>query len=282
MMRRPLTTLALVATCGLPALGAVIVVTGAGARSISSRARRADAAAMRTWRLSLSPGPGELALAEISFRAGGRQLLSRRSLQAAVSGPFGDDYLATAALRVAGPQGQTALVLLVNRPSPLLDPETVNLRVTARSSLGAPTVRRLADPFTRPAADHAPALCDLRRHGAALTGSQLSAIGARGTPLVGFPSAASAVAQAYDVVCGLPYASSFKQAVEQAAPAPVSPAPSEPVTPTSPAPSPVPPIGKFPGEGCRPTAGRACPEDARSASRASTPDGARPAAAGAH
>jgi hypothetical protein len=281
MMRRPLTTLALGATCGVLALGTVLAVSGASARGATSRAKRAGAAAMRTWRLSLSPGPGELALAEISFHAGGRRLLSRRSLQVTVSGPFGDDYMATAALRVAGAHGPTALLLLLNRPSPLMDPAIVHVRVTALRLLGAPIVRRLADPFTRPAADHAPSLCDLRRHGAALTGSQLSAIGALGTPLVGF-SAASAVAQAYDVACALPYASFFKQAVERAAPAPVSPAPSEPVAPTSPAPSPVPPVGKFPGEGCRPTAGRACPEAVWSASRAPARDGARPAAAGAH
>jgi hypothetical protein len=235
MMRLHLTTLALVAACGLFVLGAVIVVDGASARSVSSGARRADAAATRTWRVSLSPGPGDLALAQISFPAGARQLLTRRSLQVAVSGPFGDDYLATATLRVARPQGPMALVLLVNRPSPLLDPVTVRLRVTARRSLGTSVVRRLADPFRRPAADPAPALCDLRRHDTALAASDLSALGARGTSLVGF-SAASAVAQAYDVACGLPSASSFEQVVERTAP-----------------------IGRLPGEGCQPSAGRACP-----------------------
>jgi hypothetical protein len=232
--------------------------------------------------VSLSPGPGDLALARISFPAGARQPLTRRSLQVAVSGPFGDDYLATATLRASRPQGPTALVLLVNRPSPLLDPVTVRLRIAAWRSLGAPVVRRLADSFTRPVAGHTPALCDLRRHGVALTGSQLSALGAPlGTPLVGF-SAANAIAQAYDVVCGLPYASSFKQAVERTAPAPVSPAPSEPVAPAPPVPPPAPPIGKLPGEGCQPAAGRVCPAALRSAASAVRATGAGRLAAGAH
>ncbi|HTA32914.1 MAG TPA: hypothetical protein VK721_05765 [Solirubrobacteraceae bacterium] len=258
MMRRPLTTLALVATCGLLALGAIALASGRSAGSETARARQAGVA-MRAWRLGLSAAPGDLALAEISFANADGTRLERRSLQVAVSGPFGDDYLATAVLHPATKRGPAALVLLVNRPSPLLDPVAVALRISARRSLGAPTVRRLANPFARPAGAPAPSLCDRQRH-AALSASSLSVLGTRGSTLEGF-GAAGAVAQAYDAACGLPYASSFKQAVERSgAPGQEAPTPAEPVSPTPPAtPTPGPPVGKIPGEGCRPAAGRACP-----------------------
>jgi hypothetical protein len=262
MMRRPLTTLTLVALCGslvpLTAWAATVALApsaGAGAGRAAATVAdlsRADASAERTWRVALSPAPGELTLAEIGFPASGRERISDGSLQVAVSGPFGDDYMAAAALRLATPVPQRMLVLLVNRPSPLLDPVSVRLRITARRSLGAPVVRRLADPFTRPAGARTPALCNLPLRGSALGASQVRPLYTRGPALAGFGTA-SAVAQAYDVVCGLPYASSFAQAVEQSPPA--SPVPS----PAPPAPSPAPPVGKLPGEGCEPTPGYACP-----------------------
>jgi hypothetical protein len=249
MMRRPLTTLTLVATCGLLALGAIVVVSGQSAGSEPARARGAGAA-MRTWPLSMSAAPGDLTLAEISFAHADGTRLERRSLQLAVSGSFGDDYLASAVLHAATKRGPAALVLLVNRPSPLLDPAAVALRVSAQSSLGAPTVRRAANPFARAAGAPAPSLCDLQRHGA-LSPSSLSVLGMRGAVLTGF-GAASAVAQAYDAACARSYSSSFKQAVERSG-ASGSP------TPTPAEPEPTPPLGKIPGEGCHPAAGRACP-----------------------
>ena len=280
-MRRALITLTLVATCGLVALGVAAAVTGKRTRdargSASSGAPRAGAdVGPRTWSVSMSPRAGDLALAEIGFNGAGRRRLSPRSLRVAVSGPFGDDYLASATPRALTSKGPTAFVLLVNRPSPLLDPVTVRLRITAPRALGAPVVRQLADPFTRSAGEPRPALCDLRGHGQALTGSQFNALGSRGTPLVGF-AATSAVAQAYDVACGLPYASAFKQAVE-GSPAPTGSSPSQPASPNPPAPTPAPPVARLPGEGCRPTPGRACPGAA--AGRGA--DGARLPAGGAH
>ncbi len=252
MMRRPLTTLALVATCGLLALGVIALASGQSAGSRTARGREAGAAT-RTWRLSMSAAPGDLALAEISFADAGGTRLGRGALQVGVSGAIGDDYLATAVLHPATKRGPSALVLLVNRPSPLLDPAAVDLRISARRSLGAPTVRRLTDPFARPPGAPAPGLCDPHRHGA-LSASSLSVLTTRGPGLTGF-AAANAVAQAYDATCGLPYASSFEQAVERSgAPGSQAPQPAEPV-----APSPPPPVGKIPGEGCRPAAGRACP-----------------------
>jgi hypothetical protein len=249
MMRRPLTTLTLVATCGLLALGAIVLASGQSAGSETPRARDA-AAAMRTWQLSMSAVPADLALAEISFANADRTRLERRSLHVAVSGAFGDDYLASAVLHPATKRGPTALVLLVNRPSPLLDPAAVTLRISAQRSLGAPTVRRAANPFERPAGAPVPSLCDPQRHGA-LGASSLSVLGTRGTALTGF-AAASSVAQAYNAVCALSSSSSFKQAVERSG-ASGSP------TPTPAEPQPTPPLGKIPGEGCHPAAGRACP-----------------------
>jgi hypothetical protein len=284
-LRRLLTVLAAAATCGSLVLAVVWALTPSlGAKASPARpvGRRADAApARRSWRVTLAPSPDDLALAQISFHGSGTRQITKRSLHLAVSGPFGDDYLAAAAIRARTAGGPRALVLLVNRPSPLLDPVSVALALTAWRSLGTPVVRRLADPFTRPQAGSTPALCDLRRHGGALGASELSELDARGAPLAGF-SAASAVAQAYDVVCRLPYARSFEQAVEQTS-ASSSPGPSEP------SPSPAPPVGKIPGEGCEPAPDRACPlvvGGTRSAARgtrsAARGAGARRASAGAH
>jgi len=251
-MRRSLTTLTLLAACAALALlaaGALALAIGLGA---GARAGHATApVAMRSSFVTLSPAPDDLALAQVSYRHTGRQPLSARSPRVAVIGPFGDDYLAAVAVaRSSTPGALRALVLLVNRPSPLLEPVSVPVRVSAQRSLGAPTVRTLADPFTRPASGRTPALCDLPTHGLALSGSQLGVVYSRGTPLTGF-DAASAVAQAYDAACGLPYASAFKQAVESSSSGSPSPPP--------PTPSPSPPVGKLPGEGCKPTPGYACP-----------------------
>jgi hypothetical protein len=262
MMRRPLTKPTLVALCGLLAALALVawavdsaVAPGAGAPRSSDHA-----AATRTAHVSLSPAPDDLALAELSFPGAAGRRLSRRSLQVTVSGSFGDDYLALAAPLLATSGAPRALVLLVNRPSPLLDPVSVRLLIAAPRSLGAATVRSYADPLTRTAGARAPALCNLPLHGTALRASQLLTLHARGQSLSGF-DAASAVAQAYDVVCELPHASSFEQAVQHSAPpspTPVAPEPPTP-TPTPTVPTPVPPIGKIPGEGCEPRPGYACP-----------------------
>jgi hypothetical protein len=211
----------------------VIVSMAAG----GSKPAASAASGENRWGLTLTPAPNDLALAEVSFhRAARGQAVSVSSLQVSVSGPFGDDYLAAAVPRIETDRVPRALVLLVNRPSALLDPVSVHVQLTARRALGAPLVRRLTDPFTRPAGGGTPALCDLALHGSALSASELRPLHLRGQALAGF-DAASAVAQAYDVVCGLPHASSFEQAVRP----------------------PSPPVGKLPGEGCKPAPGYACP-----------------------
>ncbi len=257
MMRRSQTTLVLViVACGLLALaisegpgaaqpsGAATAAAG-GTRIATVAHAAAASAAERSWRLTLSPAPDDLALAEIRFHGSARQRLSAQLLQVVVAGPFGDDYLAVATPRFATPGGSRALVALVNRPSPLLDPASVRLRVSARDWLGAPAIRTLGDALARSSADPRPALCDLSLHGSPLTGQQMSALGSRGTALAGF-DVASAVAQAYDVACGLPYASSFKQAVEQPSPSPSEPQP----VPPEPAPPHCPPCDPPPGYAC--------------------------------
>jgi hypothetical protein len=232
--------------CAALALGAAHEVA---APTVPAAVSGASArAATRTWRVTLSPEPGDLALAQIAFRGSLRGArITASSLQVAVDGPFGDDYLAAAVLQPAGAGGPRLLVLLVNRPSPLLDPAGVRLRLTARRTLGTPAVLKLADPFARSATAPRPSLCDLSLHGAALSASQLRPLRSRGEPLAGF-GVTGAVAQAYDAVCGLPFASAFEQEVTQ--PSPTAPAP---------APAPVPPVGKLPGEGCVPAPGYACP-----------------------
>ncbi len=253
-MRRPFTTLALAGACGLIALAAVAALGAGLIRSGGSDpGAGAVQAGSRTWPLTLSPAPDDLALAQVSFHAPGRGRLPKGSVRLAVSGPFGADYLAAATPRFVTPGAARALVLLVNRPSALLDPASVHLRLTAWRSLDAPAARTLEDPLARAGSAATPALCDLPVHGSPLAGSELRVLSSRGAALAGF-DAGAAIAQAYDLACGLPYAAAFRQAVEQSAPTPPSP----PAPPVSPAPPP-PPVGKLPGEGCVPRPGYACP-----------------------
>jgi hypothetical protein len=222
-MRRALApTLIAIAFLGLLVPRAVL----AGARQTTH-----SRAATRTWPLRLAPVPNDLALAEIRFPHAGRRQLTGTWLKVAVRPPFGDDYLVLATPRTgAFDATPEALVLVVNRPSPLLDPEHVGLSLIAH--------KRLA--------------------GHAVTG------GLR---------AAAAVAQAYDVVCGLPYEASFGHLVAGAAPPPApsppAPTPTPPVTP--PPPSPGPPRCAP----CNPSPGYACPEYCSGESALAQPAGRR-------
>jgi hypothetical protein len=253
MMRRHRTTLIALVTSGLLATGAVGALAGTGRQGRIAAA----ATAARSWSLTLSAAPDDLALAQVAFPEAGRQpRLSGSLLRVAVSGPFGDDYMAAVALSRTLERGRpAALVLLVNRPSALDDPVDVRLRLLAARSLGTPLTRTLANPFARTAGAR-PQLCDLGLRGRALSGSQLGALSARGAALTGF-TLTEAVAQAYDAACGLPVAASFARAVRAGAGGLSAPSPGPTPAPT-PAP-PGPPIGKLPGEGCEPSVQHACP-----------------------
>jgi hypothetical protein len=221
----------------------------------------------RDWNLALSPQPEDLALAEISFRrTGRRQTISPATLKLVAQPPVGDDYIAAATTALNTPGWLRTLVLVVNRPSPLLDPADVHLGVSTRRALGRPVVWKLIDPFSDLAAGLTPALCNLPLRGSTLAGSELRALRAVGQVLPGF-NAASAAAQAYDVACGLPFEHAFEVDVVGS---------SEP----APAPTPVPrPPGCTP---CDPAPGYACPLTQPSICAAPVEGSARRAAAGSH
>ncbi|HZK73825.1 MAG TPA: hypothetical protein VFD88_07485 [Clostridia bacterium] len=261
-------SLALLAACASTAFAAV----PASARLLpgsSTTGHRASASRVvrRTWKLALSPQPNDLALAQISFRRAKRnRSVSPSALKLAAAVSFGDDYLAAATPLMRTPGELRILVLLVNRPSALLDPTTVRLGLSAPRSLGAPTIWKLSDPLGQPKPGLTPALCDLPIHGTTLTGTQLRPLRSLGAGLSGFDPA-SAVAEAYDVACGLP--------VDQAFEVDVRGSQTSPPTPTPP---PQPP-GCTP---CMPTPGYACPLAQPSICAAPVADIARRASAGAH
>ncbi len=258
MMRRPLTRLILLVTCGVLVLGGGLFAAIEASAGAAVK-RGVEASLGRSWLLRMSAAPNDLTLVEVSFREPWRgRRIPGSSLRVSVGSPFGDDYLAAAALRLPTRGILRVLVVLVNRPSPLLDPVSVRVGLTAPRELGAPLVLESVDPLSRPAGARTPALCDLALHGSALSAPELLTLRSRGQALAGF-SGASAVAQAYDLGCGLPHSSSFTEAVASS-PGSVSPTPPESNPPVpSPVPSPTPPVGKLPGEGCVPTPGYACP-----------------------
>jgi hypothetical protein len=279
MMRCRGGSLALLAACGLLAFDGPVAGSAHGAGGTDVGAHGSDRIApARTWSVTLSPSPDDLVLAQISFRRNARnRAISARSVRLAAVNSLGDDYLA-----VATPRSRTAgwlrlLVLLVNRPSPLLDPVDVRLRLTARSALGTPVIRKLTDPFADGGTGTTPLLCDLPVDGRPVSGSELFPLRSQGAALPGF-DAASAVAQAYDAVCRAPQESAFRGDVTGQIPTVPAPVPSPPGP--SP-PSPAPPVGVLPGEGCTPTPGYACPGAVRSRSAAvdAAASGCRPWAA---
>jgi hypothetical protein len=219
MMRSRWRSLALLTGCGALVLGASAAGAGHEASSTKTAVRGGEARPpTRTWNVTLSPAPNDIALAEISFhRAHLGARISGRTLRASVRAPFGADYMALATPVVGTPGDLRALVVVVNRPSPLEDPANVHLRITARRGLGASVVWKLANPFSQPHPGLTPALCDLPFHGSALSGSELLALGSKGAPPAGF-GVSTTVAQAYDVACGLPHEGSFTQGVTGAPP----------------------------------------------------------------
>ncbi len=261
-----------VAACAAVAVAGALAIAMPAAGSADGHAAAARGAApVRSWNLTLSPAPNDLALAQVSFRRNHRNRgVTAAMLRLAAKAPFGDDYLAAATPRSATPGELRVLVVLVNRPSPLLDPVGVHVGLSAPRRLGTPVVWKLTDPFSQPVRGLTPALCDLPVKGATLTGSQLRPLRSQGSGLSGF-DAASTVAQAYDAACGLPVEAPFESAVRGAQPSPPAPSP-------TPIPTPIPP-GCTP---CNPAPGYACPMVQPSICVAPAADAARRASAGAH
>jgi hypothetical protein len=272
MMRSRWGSLVLLTACGSLAFAGCAAGATRAPESTDAHASRSPVRVpTRTWNVTVSPMPDDLALAEISFHpTAPRQAISGRTVRVSATAPFGDDYMAYAAPVSKTDGWLRLLVLVVNRPSPLADPVDVHLRVTARSTLGKPVVWTLSSPLAHPNRSLTPALCDLPFHGSSLGASGLRALGSRGASLPGF-GVASSVAQAYDVACGLPYESAFVHDVAH---------PSN--VPGAPVPAPGPPVGKLPGEGCVPAPGYACPGAVSNASPGTAAEGSRRAPAGAH
>jgi hypothetical protein len=238
-------------------------ITAAQARSTSST---------RAWRVSVTaPAQFDLSLAEIRFGAPARATTSianrsyvARSIRLALRGPTGLNYVAAAVTRHRTRAGPRALVLVVNkRPRGSLAPDLarIGLTVTAAKWRGRPLIWQLSNPFTRPSIGLTPALCDLPIGSRSLKATDVRSVVSRGVAPTGF-APASAIVQAYNAVCGLPYDASFKQAVV----GPCPPSPSDPVRafccppnaicappPTPPTPEP-PPCAP-----CNPPPGGACP-----------------------
>jgi hypothetical protein len=218
----------------------------------------------RRWSLRLAPAPDDLALAQIRFPRAGRQAVARDLLHIEMQAPFGADYLAVAtpSISLSGGAAQV-LVVLVNRPTALEDPVSVELRLSTGGRLAEHWVLRVENPFAGTRAPAAPDLCNLATHGHTLQATDLTALRFAGAALDGF-GVAAAVAQAYDVGCGLPYESAFKQVITgtstQPQPAPPQPTPAPPQPqPTPPQPTPEPPHCTP----CDPQPGYACPLMAR-------------------
>jgi hypothetical protein len=225
---------------------------------VASLASAMVAPSTRTIPVAVSPAPNALALVELDFGRPPSGRLDRATLRASVHGMFGDDYLALATPRQR-PRGHLlALVLVINRPSPLADPVTVHVALRASRALGLPRVVKLkrslgSSTIVRHGGDGMHA-CAIAHAGAAVEGSALTTLGSRGTPLAGF-DAAGAVAAAYDSVCGLPYPPAFKEDIE-----PAKSCEGAGCTP----PQPVEPEPRPPGcTPCDPRPGTACPLAAR-------------------
>jgi hypothetical protein len=208
--------------------GGALAVQAAATRAPRAHAAAASPAAgtraTRAWSERISaPAQLDLSVARVSFgararvaRAGAVRPSRRSALRLRLRGSSGLYYVAGAVTRFGVHGRPNALVLVVNRrPRGSLAPDLarIGLTVIAAARLGVPLVQQSTNPFTRPSG-LTPALCALPIHGAALTASDLWPVLSSGAAPAGF-SAAAAIAQAYDAVCGRPFSASFRQAVTQ-------------------------------------------------------------------
>jgi hypothetical protein len=240
--------------------------------AIAAHDRFPPSAARSSWRvlrMSVSPAPGDFVLEELGFRGDGRGKLSAGSLHVMVKGPFGDDYVAGAWLST--PAGRRALVLVVNRPSPLLDPSHVHLVLSWQARLGSPFRRAALNPLAAGAALAPSALCALEEHGLPLGSVRLHLLATRGTR-IGEIAPAHAIADAYDASCGRPVEPAFAQALSAACSERCE------ATPTPPPETAPPGCGR-----CDPQPGYACPLVATPAVCVASPgNGARRTSTGSH
>jgi hypothetical protein len=259
-MRASFRALAMLATCAALVL---LSLAGSSAVGAAHHSTPKTKPRLRTWQMTLAPAVSDLALAQISFphAAHGASIVPG-SLNLDVVGAFGHDYLAAGLLRHIPGRVPRVLLLLANRPTALLDPARVQLRLSAALALGKPAIAQATDPFTMPAAK-APALCNLALHGGALASNAVLTLASHGAPLKGF-TAAGALAEGYDAVCKLPYSSTFKADLETTASTQAPPGKTPPTSPTPPTP-PTPVPGEQPTETpggcvpCRPAAHGVCP-----------------------
>ncbi len=212
------------------ALSAVLAPAGA-----QPSARRVSAV--------VSPVEGDFALTRLSFPAAHGRALTRSSLRLLAPSFSADDAIALAT--PASPRGgaRVALLLVADRPTNLAVPISVKVSALAGAGLGPVRIKSLQNPIGRHRAPPA-WLCGLASRGRA---PALRALGARGRPLAGLGTA-GAVAQAFEIACGLPAGPQLKAALAPPRPVPAPPAPERPEC----AP-------------CNPRPGYACPLAARPA-----------------
>lgn len=189
----------------------------------------------------VSPAEGNFVLARLSFPGAHGRPLTKSSLRLQPPSWAADDAIALATPAHPRASGRVALLLIANRPTNLAEPVSVRLRALADPGLGPAGVRRVENPL-----GHSPGrpawLCGLASHGRA---PALRTLGAHGRPVAGL-GPAGAVAQAFEIACGLPVGPQLKAAL----------APPRPVPP----PAPGPPAPERPEcAPCDPRPGYACP-----------------------
>jgi len=237
----------------------------------------------RSWPVRIA-GPAQLDLteAQATFTVGHHR---HPRVTAAVAGPVGFDYMASAVLR--HPSRGTARVLVVvtnRRPRGSLAPDvaSVGLDLQLSRPVPAPRLGELVNALSAPAPGPS-ALCDAHPQGALAPGD-LRVLTSSGTPPAGF-SDAQAIAQGFDLACGRPSDPAFRAAVAPAPSVGSSPPGSGSVAPRSDAgpPGGSPPPAGPPPYRCPPpcggppraqTAAYACPEAARPAYACRAPAGA--------
>ncbi len=236
-------------------LAAPIAILCALALSARSGApANAATGAVRTFSVTVAPGGGDLSLVAIRFPQARGTVPGARTLRVRPREPA--DYVAVAVPGGRAAHAQPVLMVVTNRFTRAEMPVKVRVAVRSAASLGRPLIRvrshALGVPAARPAG-----VCSLTRGSTALGAAALTPLSARGEPLEGF-SAAEALADAYDAVCGLPYPLAFRRAVsgsgaECAAGSSCEAAP-EPAPPVKPEPPQCAPCDPKPGYACPLTA----------------------------